>query len=412
MTRRASSILLAAWVLATAGCVDRDRTNPFDPGNPDTGGVPRILDARAGNGTVDLRWDLGEITDVVAIRLYRRAGTAPPDLLTPTPLHPSIDLFIDRAVTNGTTYSYRCDFEIESGVTQSSAEDPATPGEAIVWVADSDGGGLARLTPDGRDLLGRVEGGLWFLDIAADSVGQSFWAVDYLDGNLFEHAPDGNRRNRFRIAGARAVEVDPDRQSIWVASYSRGILERRWRTGAVAWADSTAELVEDILAVGPGRVWTASSAGDARLYDGNRILTTITDLERPVALALTGDRRLIVLDVGEKRLRRFDLTGFSEARSEVVLVSATDVASDGGDGVWVADAGRGGLVRFDRRLNEIGFVPLEGVRGVTWDDRSGTLWIAGESGVEQRDREGRFIAGRSLKPRPFQVAVLHGAGGK
>lgn len=405
--RRAALVFLAVCAAAAAGCVSRDHSNPFDPENPDTRGTPRILDARAGDGSADLRWSLGEVRDVAAIRIYRRTVVSTPVLLTPEPLHPMAAPFVDRAVSNGTTYFYRCDFELESGATVASAEDPCTPGKGMVWVADTDGGGLVRLTPDGRDLLGRVEEGLWFLDIAADPVAGSFWSADYLDGNLFEHAPDGRRLTRMRVAGARAVEVDPNGVSIWVASFSRGILERRARDGAVAWADSTAERVEDILAVGPGKVWTASSAGEARLYEDDRIRTAITDLQRPVALALTGDRRLIVLDAGELRLRRFDLSGFPEARSDAVLVAPTDIAGDGGDGVWVADGGRGGIVHFDRRLEEIGFVAVEGVRGVTWDGIGSRLWIAGRTGVEQRDRDGAFVAGLSLGPRPFQVAVLH-----
>ncbi len=403
--------LLGLASLISLGCVERDRTNPFDPENPDTKGIPRVLDARAANGEVDLRWDLQGIRDVAAVWLYRRVGDNPATLLTPRPLDPSSLGYLDRAVANETTYAYRADFEIESGGMRPSAEDLATPGDAIVWVADTDGGGLSRMSPDGRDLLDREEEGLWFLDIAADSSAGSFWSVDYLEGSLFEHAPDGTRRNRFRVVGARAVEVDPDGRSIWVASFSRGILERLNRDGSVAWADSTAERVEDILAIGSGRVWTVSSAGEARLYQTDRLLARITDFVRPVAIALTEDARIVILDVGSGRLRRFDFAGFQMGRTDSVLVAATDLASDGAGGVWVADAGRGGIVRFDSRLVESRFVAAPGVRGVTWDGRSGRLWLAGEMGVEQRDREGGFISGRSLGPRPFQVALLHDAEG-
>ena len=47
MNRRSPLTVLLVLLALSAGCIDRERTNPFDPGNPDTEGVPSLLDARA-----------------------------------------------------------------------------------------------------------------------------------------------------------------------------------------------------------------------------------------------------------------------------------------------------------------------------------------------------------------------------
>src|SRR4029453_5972282 len=53
---RAAPLLFAALVLVSAGCSNRDRNNPFDPGNPDTGGMPPDFRAIADDRKNTLTW--------------------------------------------------------------------------------------------------------------------------------------------------------------------------------------------------------------------------------------------------------------------------------------------------------------------------------------------------------------------
>jgi hypothetical protein len=180
-------------VLVYFGCEKRDRLNPFDPGNPDTGGLPSFIDARAGNHRVALEWDLGEFGGIVATRIQRRVDGQAISNLTPA-LNPAIREFLDTSAQNGIAYEYRLEIELISGARQATAWDAATPGDAIPWVVDSDGGGLSRLTPDARDQLTSVGAGRWFLDLAIDTSTATVWSVDFLQGELFQRRPSGGCR--------------------------------------------------------------------------------------------------------------------------------------------------------------------------------------------------------------------------
>ncbi len=168
---------------------------------------------------------------------------------------------------------------------RSSAWDAATPGRAIPWVAHADGGGLARLTPDGRDLVRRVDTGRWFLDLAADTSSSTFWAVDYLGGSLSRYDADGNRLARFPLDGARAVAVSPDGESVWDASFRDGRIERRTPSGVATWSEITGSHVEDILAAADGGVWTAAwfegGIGEVRFYLDSLMVGEVRRLDTP-----------------------------------------------------------------------------------------------------------------------------------
>ena len=400
----ACAILFVLWV----GCAERERRNPFDPGNPETEGIPHVLDARAGDQMVSLGWDLGSLKGIRRTRISRRTFGGDAVGLTPNGLDPIIHSFVDSTVLNNVDYEYRMELELPSGTVQPSAWDPATPGGVIPWVADGDGGGLARLTPDGRDLIGRVQDGLSVLDIAADTLEDAFWFVDYFGGGLYQHAADGRLLRQCAVPGARAVAVDPDGSTIWVSSFSEQRLERRLRDGDLVWVDSTTVgHIDDLLATGPGEVWMVNAEGEVRLWRGGSLTVRVSGFQRPVALAPSTSGGVFVLDQDAASVRLLGSTGKEERHTDSFLVAPTDLASDGSGGVWVADPGRGELVHFDENLRETATTSQQGVRGVMWDERDRHLWVAGEMGVRLLDSSGRLISGLSLGPRPLDVEVIH-----
>jgi hypothetical protein len=403
-------MLALAMVLAiAAGCEQRDRSNPFDPGNPDTGGVPPLLDAQAGNGETALYWNLEGFDGLVTTRIQRRWHENAIKVLTPKGLPPSDRTYLDSSPQNNVLYEYRLEIELVSGDRVYSRWDEATPGDAIPWVADGEGGGLSRLTPDARDRTFSFGGGRWFLDLAIDTLTSTVWAVDFLEGFLFQLAFDGELLRRIPVAGARAVDIDLGGGGVWVGSFDRMRLERRHDNGELAWSDESAGAVEDLLALPAGGVWLCNREGELRLYRNDEPEITKSDLDRPVALARSTAETVHVLERGGLRVSRYDVSGFHLGSSAQVLGDPLDLCDDGSGGVWVADPGRGGLVRFDSRLKELAFVPLDGVFGVTWDERDQTLWVAGRFGVQILDRQGQFISGAGLGPRPLKVEVVHGA---
>jgi hypothetical protein len=397
-------------LLLLSGCEGRDHSNPFDPSNPDTGGTPPLLSARARNGSVSLAWDTGPLEGIRLLRIYRREGDGAPLLLTPEGIDPEVTTLVDSTVINGGDYAYRLELDLDSGARPTSAWDEATPGTAIAWFADSEGGGLGRLTADGRDLLGRIHEGLWYLDLAADPAGGGFWAAEYLEGSLERYRGDGAPVVRVAVPGARAVAVEPGGANVWVGSFTTGGLQRWSATGTVAWSDPDTGPIDALVSPQPGDVWAACATGEVRLYRDDALLFAIPGFQRPVAFALSGGNRIFVLDHEAREVRLFDYAGFPMGTSDPIFTSPTDIESDGAGGAWIADADRGGLVHIDGALVEIGTLPADGAIGVTWDDRDGLLWIAGDGRMRTYHPDGTLVSELRVGSRPIKVALYHEGG--
>jgi hypothetical protein len=399
-------------LLLLAGCEAREHANPFDPRNPDTHGSPAFLDARAGNEEVLLQWDVPGLEGVRTANLYRRDLADSSDtLLTREGIDLAARSFVDSTVHNGVGYEYRLTLSLTTGVDRSSAWDAATPGPAVPWVADADGGGLMRLTPDGRDLVRRVETGFWFLDLAADSATSTVWSAEYFGGYLFHHDLDGGRLLQSPLDGARAVAVSPDGGDVWVASFRNGRIERRAADGTTAWTEITGSHIEDLLIAGDGGLWSAAwldgGTGEVRLYRADRLARTIGGLGRPVAIAEADQDLIIVVDRTDRRASGFDWAGDEVLRSGQIFLDPVDLCPDGSGGAWIADPGRGGIVHLGQTLEEIRFVALPHVLGITLDSRDDRLWAAGENGVQVLDLDGRIVSTLSLGGRPVKVELLY-----
>lgn len=414
MRGRRAAVLLVG-LLAIAGCEERERANPFDPSNPDTGGIPFLLDARAAHGRVDLVWETGGISGIGLARVFRReAPDGPIVSLTPGGVDPALLAYTDQGALDGVEYEYRLEFELSSGTALPTRWDQARPGPEIPWVADSDGGGLARLTPDGRDLVERIERGRWFLDLAADTVANAIWSADYLAGKILKHASDGGSASvTWDMPQARAVALGAGGERVVAGSFGDGRIEERDADGRLLWSDATGLYLEDLIVASDGAVWVggrlAEETGEIQIYRDRVLSARRPGFGHPVAM-VEEDRAIIVLDARKGSLFRFALDGSSGGRSDSVLVDPRDLCPDGEGGVWVADRGRAALVRFDRELKESASVPLPGVLGITRDARGGRLWAAGEEGIHVLDRAGSTVSRLALGPRAIKVELLYRGG--
>jgi len=391
-----------------AGCQTRDHSNPFDPANPGSHGTPLLLAANAADRQVDLVWDFGGVVGIRRVGIRRRlAGDATDSTLVQN-LDPIIRSFTDLAVQNGQTYQYRLDLEERSGAMLQTAWDAATPWDAMPWVADGNGGGLTLLTADARHVVSSYGSGLWFLDVAADSVNQRIWATEYLEGELLQFSAVGEKLFEAPLPGARAVAVDST--GVWAGSFDSGLIERRTLGGTLIAAESAGGYVEGLFSFRSGEVWAAMLDGNVLIYEvlaGRLALVAQLDgFQRPVAIAKSGER-VFVLDRGARTITALDARGNPLGiQSSAGLVDPTDIAPDGAGGVWVADGGGIGLGHFDEDLQTLPAVALRGVLGVTWD--RGMLWVSGTMGVQVRSGPlATFVSGVAIGPRPIRVVVLH-----
>ena len=378
-------LALTSLLSLLTGCETRDRDNPFDPRNPETGGVPPAIDALAGDGRIELSWDLSGFEGIESVSLERTEAAEPPTVLSP-----SVGLteeWIDEAVTNGTTYAYRLVVHTQEGDQLESTSELATPGAAVVWFGDGTGFGLGRLAPDGRDLIFRVGTGRAFLDLAVDLRG-GVWATDYFNGQVVQLDPSGEPIRILERQGANVVAYDPASGQVWVGSF----IERTLSRYAVTDGQLTLELgdiglTEDLdVEPFPGAgLWVATQDNGVLRVDNNRVQQRWPEFEWPVALSRDREGWVWVVDRRAATVSRLIVGSGEVSPSDAVLVDPRDCTLDGAGGVYVADPGRGGVIQVDRDGHEVQFWDLPMASGVTRNPRSELLWVvfreSGEVGV-------------------------------
>lgn len=404
--------------LALTACSNRERTNPLDPLNPETAGIPAGFRAVAASGEVQLYWTLLEVPDLAGYEVHRR-GPADTGFvaLTASPLSPTTSSYLDAPAGNDTLYTYRVRYRLTSGDTGGASEALARPGSANLWVMDSARDALARMSPDGRHKLyslfglnnpaamaletttGRLWGGsvfegflaLWEpsgtlveangvletpLDIAPIPSTTLAWASDGLLGRVFLLDADGTVQNQ--LTGFRmpyGVAYDAARLRLWVADRD----DRR----LVAY-DLTATPILDLpLSMAPWRVALSPSTGDAWISsaEGGRIE------RRAVSGALVAAR--------DGLARPFALA-VDAARDEVWVVLA-----DGGEAICLDAAGQ-----IVRRIGNLG-----APRGIAMDATRDEVWITvlgrlnGDGQLLHFTRDGVLLQATAGFGRPFAVLV-------
>jgi hypothetical protein len=379
-------LCLALVALGGFGCDGRERTNPFDPANPNGGGEPAVLDASAACRRVDLGWDDLEMVDRLGYRVWRSGPSDVESLLTSVPLDPLDAAWTDTSAVNGIPYHYRLEFLFE-GASGFTAPAPARPGPGLAWCADPCGWGLSLLTPDARAERALLQEGRAIYDLAVDAAGHRLFAAAPNDpGALIVLATDGAGDAReIPLAGATCVS--------WSAS-AGALVAGAFYESRITWLRDAGEVLQELSTAGsPPRypedvtfrdsscTWIALS--DASHASGRLLRarlgsaaadTLAAAIGRPTAVAddpglgcWVADRTGAVVYVTDA------LVATASAAGE--LEEPTDVAADGTGLCWVADRGAGALVLVDRACAVLRrFDGLAGLLGVTVDPISGTLW--------------------------------------
>ncbi len=334
--------LLALALLLASGCSQRARLNPFDPGNPITGGRPANFVALAGDQVVTLRWDRASASGLLGYELFRRrAGET--DFVALTGLIPvSTTTAGDFGLQNGAEHDYRLYFVFEDGPRGQPAEDTATPGPLRPWVALFSRPALARLTPDARHVA-------------------------------FEYGA---------LQGPTQVAVDPGSGKVWVSDTegARVVVFDPATSGVVSIADVSAPGALDVDPL-DGTAWVCDADLNAVRHftpaGGFATPGQITPLSTPLDVAVDlRDRSLWVCERTANRVRRFDATGAAigseilDAPSRVALDSLTREA-------WVTSFEQGRVVRLSATSTQRDTVGgLAGPIGVAVDWRRGRIWVA------------------------------------
>lgn len=385
---RRGLFLLAGIGLALSACADRERLSPLDPRARNPLDLADPLDALAGDGRVELRWDFTRFDDVARVRLSREGGGAG----VVRDVDPARMSFVDEDVVNGVLYRYRLALQVEGqgeGI-EVAGEPFATPGPERGWVADAGMGLVYRLTPDGRRALfaqGRFPA---IAAIALDPREGTCWVSDGRLGVLWRIAPDGAlERVGAALSAGGALAIDGDARRGFVAEAD----------GHAVYAFAVAALVDTVelaqvdatfrgpvrLAPSPGGgVWIADAGADrVLLFDAGmgRVgqwhpVDGIVDL----AAAGVGCCQAWVLAARGKELLR--LTP-GEPPLAVALPFAEGRGLDGVDdgGAWVV--GETDIAAFDAggRMQLVWREAVSGGRALAVDERNGQVWAIGDGAL-------------------------------
>lgn len=397
---------LCALVLS---CADRERTNPFDPNNPDTGGRPSLLEAVAGDGEAELSWEVEEMHDLEAYRLVRSNLSGPPGG-NPVTYHIEAGrtFFVDTGLTNGTTYLYELAF-VFGGVPIWVNSDTVTPGTAVPWVLDGYAGILVRLSPDGRDRTATFAMSSYFFGFDVVESDESAWVSDYFNRKAFHVDRDGLLVEEFDLSGFPvSLVVDEARSEVWVSESEPTSLVRY--SGGLADVAFTVPHRAVALAVDEttGDLWACSSSGGWVTRVGATGLVMANGFSSPKALAfdhtnrvvwVTGSTEVVKLDTDLQVMQR--IPGFASP-------AGIAVDQERGD-VWIADTENARIVKLSSegevRLTVTGFeepwaVAVDALKEECWvaDSMTGEVIRVSAAG-EIIERKGGFLA-------PFGIAVI------
>lgn len=373
---------LALLCSGLMGCTGRDRDNPFDPGNPSTGGEPPGLRAVASCGQVDLTWTDQQIVDLKAIHVWRGEGPwgdALGERLTTTPLDAATMSFTDTLVENAILYNYTVEFLFTGEDHAYLAPAEAEPGTGVPWVGDPCGWGLARLSPDGRRMLERVLTSALITDAQVDPTEHLLYAAQIdRDRIVVLDSRSGLYLREYPVSGATGLDWNRADNLLAVTSY----YERQ-----VAWitldgtqsATLTASSYPEAVALRDSSLtWIAFEDGSVLQHDLRSETTRDpgAGLLRAVALADDADGGgCWVADRDGGRVVYIGDDGAIERSAEGLVREPLDLRASGTGTCWAADYAGGKLIELDRACQEIDRRENVGrVAEVVFDSSTGALW--------------------------------------
>ncbi len=411
-TFRAFFLLVASFLLLSS-CGERERSNPLDPLNPETGGSPPGFCAVALDGKVELRWSPLTLSGLTGLNIYRTERTARQGgvsrLVDGSPFPANLGRAVDSSVVNRTTYDYRLVPVIhEFGEGTSTPPLPATPGPYFAVAGDGWNGTVKKFSADMRASVWTL-GGLYYpFSVASD--GEDLWVTDLYAG-LFRLAGDGTllwRATGFLLPLWVCVRSDG---TCAVADAGLGTVTKLTSQGQVELTISEGLEGPTCVVFGPqGEIWVADPAGGRvnKYSSSGALLRSFTGCDEPRYLDVDTTGSCWVGDRGAAELVRLSADATELSRTGFSSVNAVEVDGHAG-GCWVADAAEEEIARVSSdgaisyRIGRVGRVVHI---YVTRDE--GSVWVADE-------KEGRLLAftegGKLLSAtaspaRPTSLTVL------
>ena len=428
--RRALAVwLVAAGALAvvSGGCETRDRSNPLDPYNDDTGGLIPGFNALAGNRQVEIRWSRVTQDGLTGYRLLRwRPGDLPE--VVEDQIAPNLTGTVDTAVVNEESYVYQLVARFQSGDTLASPADTATPGARQIIVLGADLPGMYGLTPDGRDILYAQPARDAYEDMELDERRGILWLSLPLEGAVLRLYPSGAiAAPEIRVAFVSDVSISDLRGYGWVADpVTPDVRQYGPPLGDVVGVSrffGTARVVEAGKRI--PFVWVGNEAGHVYRRTSDQIEPagewTVSGAVRAIAIDEgTGQAWVVARPPGETGtddLYRIDPADSTVTGVPFRLANVADVEFDEARrSLWVSEEGpptlgSGRLTRLDDQGEIV--ATLSGIEpfGIHLDKGTGNCWVADlrSKRVLEVAPSGALVRRTTVVETPYLVRVIPGA---
>ncbi len=367
--------LALALAISIAGCDDRERTNPLDPGNPDTSGRPDVLRARADDAAVDVSWAALPTEGLTRFELWRAVDEA--DFALLSELETSVTAARDTDLVNGLTVRYELRLRLDGGDVIALPEKPATPGPAVPWVLENAPFGLVRTTPDGRALRFRTGAPSPYFDVEVTH-GDAVWVADFYGDEILRLDRDGEIMERRRVDLPYRI-APTSNDVVWVGSWYPGRTPDLIATdaGGIELTLEASPEVRDLVA-DPVRDRVLVALGvnhGVGVADVDADSVTVLDASfSGMMLARVGET-LIVGDSVDHELIAVDLATSTITARRSVIDGPLAMCADG-DGAWVVE----GRETIRRRATDLSITDtVSGVGAATSiavDRSTGALFVA------------------------------------
>lgn len=427
MRRAGWLLVVAALFVASGGCETRDRTNPLDPYNNETGGLIEGFNALAGNRQVEIRWSRVKQDGLVGYRLLRWLPGDTPAVLEDH-IASNLTGTVDSAVVNEESYVYQVVAHFQSGDTLASPPDTATPGSRQIIVLGAALPGLYGLTPDGRDILYAQGSQDAYEDMELDENRNILWLSIPLAGAVFRIYPSGAVAGpEINVTYASDVSISDQRGYGWVAD---PLAEEVHRYGPP---------LDDVVGASPiqahrarvveagkhtSLVWIGNEDGQVYRFTANDLTAagqwSVSGVVRAIAIDEGTGRAWIVArpqgETGTDDLYRIDPADTTVTTIPFRLANVADVEYDEArHSLWVSeegppDLGSGRLDRLDDQgeiqATRSGIEPF----GIHVDKQTGNCWVADlkSQRVLEVAPDGLVVRRTTRIETPYMVRVIPG----
>jgi hypothetical protein len=356
-------------------CSDRERNNPLDPDNADTGGRPTGFFAYAEKNIVKIHWQPINATDLSGYTLYRRKVGNPFRKLAS--LAPDVHRYEDVVDQYGITCEYK--MTVMAGTYESRPTKVAkvTPGPTFTWLADPGDGAVKKFTHDLGYVLSMFSGAYSPFRIALNSARQNHWIFSRYSGTIYKIDAYGNAIAQVRVGMPTLWDMDVDtlRDELWVARYGQGM---------VTLISHNAEVLHSIYDIGK----PLAVAVDSRLQLG----WVIDDSSKKIFRLQNDDGRLRIED-------SYDLTN-----PKAIALDENNQT------MWVADSSRIVRMSYEGRIEQVIDSPYY-AELIAFNVQKGDIWYidrraSGEfASLVKCDSDGNMLFEREVFYDPVAIVV-------